>query len=227
MDLVLASLNFYPVLEFFPNFMRGVATTIVFSITTILIGAVFGFGMALLRMSRNKALSSIANFYISFVRGTPLLIQLYIFAYGIPTLFPSLNIGIYTSGVIALGLNSTAYVAEIYRSGIQAVDPGQMEAARSMGFSRSFAMRKIVFPQAFKNIIPAIGNEFVTVVKESSVVSILGIYDITRVSDLVKASTLKVFESLIIAALLYFIITTILTYFVNKIEKRLNVYALR
>lgn len=141
------------------------------------------------------------------------MIQLYIFAYGIPTLFPSLNIGIYTSGVIALGLNSTAYVAEIYRRGIQAVDPGQMEAARSMGFSRSFAMRKIVFPQAFKNIIPAIGNEFVTVVKESSVVSILGIYDITRVSDLVKASTLKVFESLIIAALLYFMITTILTYF--------------
>ena len=192
-----------------------------------MVGTILGFLLFLLRNSRIKVLSFFAKGYISVIRGTPLLIQLYLFAYGIPRLIPGLNLGVHTSGLIALALNSSAYVAEIIRSGVQAVDEGQFEAASALGFSRSYTMWKIIFPQAIRNVIPSLGNEFVTIVKESSIVSILGIYDITRVADLVKASTLKVFEALIVAALLYFVITSVLTFLIQKVEKRLMTYAVR
>lgn len=225
--MTLIDINFGPVLEFMPNFGRGILITLGFALFTIVVGTILGFLLFLLRNSRVKALSLFAKGYISVIRGTPLLIQLYLFAYGIPRLIPGLNLGVYTSGLIALALNSSAYVAEIIRSGVQAVDEGQFEAASALGFSRSYTMWKIIFPQAIRNVIPSLGNEFVTIVKESSIVSILGIYDITRVADLVKASTLKVFEALIVAALLYFVITTTLTFFIQKVEKRLMTYAVR
>ena len=221
------NINFGPVFEFLPNFGRGVLITLGFALFTIVVGTILGFLLFLLRNSRVKVLSLFAKGYISVIRGTPLLIQLYLFAYGIPRLISGLNLGVYTSGLIALALNSSAYVAEIIRSGVQAVDEGQFEAASALGFSRSYTMWKIIFPQAIRNVIPSLGNEFVTIVKESSIVSILGIYDITRVADLVKASTLKVFEALIVAALLYFVITSILTFLIQKVEKRLMTYAVR
>ena len=221
------NINFGPVFEFLPNFGRGVLITLGFALFTIVVGTILGFLLFLLRNSRVKVLSLFAKGYISVIRGTPLLIQLYLFAYGIPRLISGLNLGVYTSGLIALALNSSAYVAEIIRSGVQAVDEGQFEAASALGFSRSYTMWKIIFPQAIRNVIPSLGNEFVTIVKESSIVSILGIYDITRVADLVKASTLKVFEALIVAALLYFVITSVLTFLIQKVEKRLMTYAVR
>lgn len=198
----------------------------------ILIGACLGFLMCLARISRHKWLNIPAKVYISIVRGTPTLIQLYIFAFGIPMLIKSVfntsfAVDFTISGIIALGLNSTAYSAEIFRSGIQAVDSGQFEAATSVGFSYNYTMRKIIFPQAFRNILPSIGGEFITVVKESSIVSVLGIYDITGVSDIVKANTLKVFETLILAAALYFAITFTLTKIINFMERKINVYASR
>ena len=225
--MALVALDFKPVLEFLPNFGRGVLITLGFALFTIVVGTILGFLLFLLRNSRSKVLSAVAKGYIALIRGTPLLIQLYLFAYGLPRLIPGLNLGIYTSGLLALALNSSAYVAEIIRSGVQAVDEGQIEASRALGFSRSYTMWHIIFPQAIRNVIPSLGNEFVTIVKESSIVSILGIYDITRVSDLVKASTLKVFEALVVAALLYFVITSTLTYLIHKLEGRLTTYAKR
>mgnify|MGYP001028948295 CR=1 FL=1 len=225
--MALVALDFKPVLEFLPNFGRGVLITLGFALFTIVVGTILGFLLFLLRNSRSKVLSAVAKGYIALIRGTPLLIQLYLFAYGLPRLIPGLNLGIYTSGLLALALNSSAYVAEIIRSGVQAVDEGQFEASRALGFSRSYTMWHIIFPQAIRNVIPSLGNEFVTIVKESSIVSILGIYDITRVSDLVKASTLKVFEALVVAALLYFVITSTLTYLIHKLEGRLTTYAKR
>lgn len=222
-----SGLDFKPVLKYLPQFAKGALGTIGFALATIIFGSILGFFLCLAHMSKHKLLKYPAKFYIQVVRGTPLLIQLYIFAFGIPMLFPSLNIGVVMAGILALGLNSTAYVAEIFRAGIESVDPGQMEAARSMGFSSRFSMWKIVFPQAIRNIIPSIGNEFITIVKESSVVSIIGIYDITRVSDLVKASTLKVFEALIVAAVMYLVITTILSKLIKYAERRLTEYAKR
>ena len=218
------TLDFGPVLNATIEFMWGVLVTLGFSLGTVIFGTILGFAVSMGKLSRNKVISAIASFYISFLRGTPLLIQLYILAQGIPILF-SVNINIYISGLIALSLNSSAYVAEIFRSGIQAVDQGQIEGARSIGLSSKYTMRHIIFPQALKNILPAIGNELVTVVKESSVVSLIGIGDITRVADLVKADTLKVFEALIYAALLYYIITTVLSQLIRIGERKLNKYA--
>ncbi|MCI2110871.1 MAG: amino acid ABC transporter permease [Bacilli bacterium] len=225
-------MDFGPVFRYFNQFLYGVGMTIGLSAASIFIGATLGFLMCLARMSRHKWLNMPAKAYISVVRGTPTLIQLYIFAFGIPMLLQtifmrSITIDFTVSGIIALGLNSTAYSAEIYRSGVQAVDVGQFEAATSMGFSYRYTMRKIIFPQAFRNILPSIGGEFITVVKESSIVSVLGIYDITGVANIVKANTLKVFETLILAAGLYFAITFTLSKLINLLEKRFNVYATR
>lgn len=219
-------LDFGPVLKATGEFMQGVGITLLFSLGTVFFGTLLGFIINLGHMSKHKPLAWLCGFYVSLIRGTPLLIQLYILAYGIPILM-GVNVNIFISGLVGLSLNSSAYVAEIFRSGIQAVDPGQNEAARSLGLSSSYTMKHIIFPQALKNILPAIGNEFVTVVKESSVVSIIGIADITRVADLVKASTLKVFEALIYAALLYYVITSVLSWLIRLGEKRLNKYAAR
>lgn len=226
MRLYSYALDFGPVIAAFQQFMSGTLVTLLFALGTVLIGTALGFLVSLLRLSRNKFLSGLAAFYISVLRGTPLLIQLYILAYGIPLLM-GVNISIYVSGLVALGLNSSAYVAEIFRSGIQSVDFGQQEGARSLGFSYGYTIKNIVFPQALKNILPAIGNELVTVVKESSVVSLIGINDITRISDLVKASTLKVFESLIMAALIYYVITTLLSPLIRFGERKMDKYGSR
>ena len=220
---ILVSLDFGPVLKYFNTFMNGVLGTLGFSIATIIIGSCLGFIMCLARISKFKPLALLAQGYIAIIRGTPMLIQLFIFAYGIPTFF-NISIDLSLAGVIALGLNSTAYVAEIFRAGIQAVDVGQMEGCRAMGYSYSFTMWKVIFPQAVKNILPSLGNEFVTIVKESSIISVIGLLDITRASDLAKVGTLKVLETLLFAALLYLIITSILSYFIRLLERKLNAY---
>lgn len=220
---ILASLDFGPVFNYFNTFMEGVLGTLGFSIATIVIGSCLGFLMCLARISTFKPLALLAQGYIAIIRGTPMLIQLFIFAYGIPT-FLNVSIDLTLAGIIALGLNSTAYVAEIFRAGIQAVDIGQMEGCRAMGYSYSFAMWKVIFPQAVKNILPSLGNEFVTIVKESSIISVIGLLDITRASDLAKAGTLKVLETLLFAALLYLIITSVLSYFIKLLERKLNAY---
>ncbi len=217
------SLDFKPVLDQFPRFLRGSLVTLGFSILTVLLGTLIGFIINLGRISDKRWLRSLSAFYISIFRGTPSLIQLYLFFYGVPLLL-GWNVSAFTAGLIALSLNSSAYVAEIFRSGISSVDLGQMEACRSLGFSKFYSMRHVVFPQAFRNIIPAIGNEFVTLVKESSIVSLIGIADITHIADAVKASTYRVFEALIVAALIYYVITTLLTLLIRFVEKRLNNY---
>lgn len=225
--MFLSSIEFGPVFEFLPSFGKGILVTLGFALFTIVVGTILGFFLFLLRNSKIKVLSYFAKAYISLIRGTPLLIQLFLFAYSLPNIIPGFNLGENISGLLALALNSSAYVAEIIRSGVQAVDEGQMEAAQALGFSRRYAMWHIIFPQAIKNVIPSLGNEFVTIVKESSIVSVIGIYDITRVADLVKASTLRVFEAILFAALLYFVITSSLTFLIQKLENRMMKYATR
>lgn len=221
---ILLSLDFGPVFKYINTFLNGVLGTLGFSVATIVIGSILGFLLCLVRISKFKPISLLAQGYIGIIRGTPMLIQLFIFAYGIPMFF-GIDIDLTIAGIIALGLNSTAYVAEIFRAGIQAVDPGQMEGCRAMGYSYNFAMWKIVFPQAVKNILPSLGNEFVTIVKESSIISVIGLTDITRASDLAKAGTARVLESLLFAAVLYLIITTVLSYLIKLLERKLNAYA--
>ena len=167
-----------------------------------------------MRMGRILPLKWLAVAYIEFVRGTPLMVQLMFIFYGLPMIgikIPDVswipNFSRFAAGIVAMSMNSCAYVAEIIRSGIQAVDIGQTEAARSVGFSSGEAMRLVVLPQAIKNILPALGNEFVTVIKESSIVSVIGIADLMfRTNDIIAVSY-RSLECLAVAAVLYFIMT--------------------
>lgn len=201
-------------------FIEGAKYTLIIAILTVLLGTILGLILSLMKISKNKVLNGIASVYIEFVRGTPVLVQLYIVYYGIPSL--GIEIPDLLAGVITLSLNSGAYVAEIIRAGINAVDKGQTEAARSLGMSSFLTMRYIIIPQAFKNILPALGNEFITIIKESSIVSIIGIGELMYKSDTVKGLTGQPFEPLIVAAIMYFIMTFTLSKVLGLMERRLK-----
>jgi polar amino acid transport system permease protein len=216
-------LDFSSIVDYLPLFIRGVQTTILLSGLTLIFGMVLGIPLAFIRLGKNKILTSIVKIYVDIIRGTPLLLQLYVFAYAIPLTFNAISLTPLQAGIIALGLNSSAYVSEIIRSGIQSVSKGQYEAGISIGLSELKVFTKIILPQSFKNVLPSLGNELITIVKESSIVSIVGIVDIMRVADQIKASTFRVFEALLVAGLLYYAITKTLSIMVSKLEKRLAV----
>lgn len=202
-------------------FINGAKFTLVLALFTVLLGTLLGLFLSLMKLSNSKILNFIATAYIEFIRGTPLLVQLYIIYYGLPSLgieFPDM-----IAGIITLSINSAAYVAEVIRAGINAVDKGQMEAARSLGMPNSLAMRHIIIPQAFKNILPALGNEFIVVVKESSIVSVIGIHELMYNADTVRGNLFKPFEPLIVAAIIYFIMTFTLSKLLGIAERRMRV----
>lgn len=214
--------------NYYGFFINGTKITILLAFFTVIFGLVLGTFLSLMKLSKNKLISLIATTYIEFIRGTPLLVQLYLIYYGFPSIgieFPSIS-GVsgsseFIAGVIALSINSAAYIAEIIRAGIQAVDKGQDEAGRSLGFDYKDTMRYIIIPQAFKNVLPALGNEFIVVVKESAIVSIIGIHDLMYNTDTVRGNTFKAFEPLIVTAVIYFMITFTLSKFVSNFERRL------
>ncbi len=209
-------------------FLEGVRNTLIISALAVLIGTMLGALMALARMSNIKPLRWLATAYIEFFRGTPLMVQLMFIFYGLPMIgvtFPDIafipDFSRFMAGIVAMSLNSCAYVAEVIRSGIQAVDAGQMEAARCLGLSKKQGMTMVVLPQAIRNILPALGNEFVTVIKESSVVSVIGIADLMYRTNGVKAKTYNTLECLFVAAVLYFIMTFIFSKLVAWTERRM------
>lgn len=216
-------LDFSILQDYIGLFLQGLGMTLLISLITVLFGTIIGTPLALIRLSKSKVISIIATSYIEIIRGTPLLLQLYIFAYGIPLAFPFIRFSPFVAGIIALALNSSAYVAEIVRSGIQSIDKGQLEAAKSLGLSYALSMRKVIIPQAIKNVLPSLGNEFVTVVKESSIVSIVGIADLMKVTNTISSQKFRLFEALLFAALLYFIVTFTISKLVNYIERKLSV----
>lgn len=210
-------------------FSQGVVNTLIIAAFSVLLGTVLGTLMATMRMSKILPLRWLAVAYIEFVRGTPLMVQLMFIFYGLPMIgiqIPDIswipNFSRFAAGIVAMSMNSCAYVAEIIRSGIQAVDYGQTEAARSVGFSSGEAMCLVVLPQAIKNILPALGNEFVTVIKESSIVSVIGIADLMfRTQDAIALSY-KSLECLAVAAVIYFILTFISGRLVSLAERKLS-----
>ena len=214
--------------QYYEYFLRGTRTTIVVALVTVLLGTVLGCIIALLRLSKSKILSGFAKLYITVLRGTPMLVQLYIVYYQLDFLpYPSGSIfGVDLERIIpciiALALNSASYVAEIIRSGIQAVDPGQMEAARSCGMTAGQAMRYIVMPQAVKNILPAIGNEFVTMVKETAIIQYLGISDLMYNNGIVVTSTYNPLPCYYISAIIYLILNIVLGKGINIFERRMK-----
>jgi len=207
--------------RFVPLFLDGVKMTILLTLASVLVGVVLGLIAALMKMSRNMLLRFIASTYVEIIRGTPLLVQIFLIYFGISQL-TGLNIPEFPAAVMALSINSGAYVAEIIRAGIQAVDRGQTEAAYSLGMNHSMTMRYIVIPQAVKNILPALVNEFVTLIKESSVMSVIGLVELTRTSDLIRAKTYMSFEPLLVIALLYFVMTFTLSKIMGVVERRMK-----
>ena len=207
------------IIKYWPLFLEGATTTVLLSFFSVIVGVGCGTLMALARLSQNKFLSKAAKVYIDIIRGTPLLVQLYLVYFGLATV---LDLNDFVSGVIAVSVNTTAYIAEIIRSGIQSVDKGQMEAARSIGMPKRMAMRQIILPQAMKNILPAIGNEFATLIKETSIVSLIGIHDLMYSSDTVRGATFTVFIPLLMTAFLYFVMTTTIAFFMDKLERKLQ-----
>lgn len=203
---------------YWPIFLEGTGNTILISFYAVCIGLVFGTLLALMRLAKHPVLHWFAVSYIQLIRGTPLLVQLFIIYFGLT----NLNLSSFMSGVIAVGMNAMAYVAEIVRGGIQAVDNGQMEAARALGLSHVQAMRYVIMPQAFRSILPAIGNEFSALIKETAIVSYLGIKDLMFSSDLVRGATYTVFGPLFVVAAIYFILTSVIAMMVAKLEHHLN-----
>ena len=210
-------------------FAQGVVNTLIIAAFSVLLGTILGTLMATMRMGKILPLKWLAVAYIEFIRGTPLMVQLMFIFYGLPMIgvkIPDIswipNFSRFAAGIVAMSMNSCAYVAEVIRSGIQAVDYGQTEAARSVGFSSGEAMRLVVLPQAIKNILPALGNEFVTVIKESSIVSVIGIADLMFRTNDVIAVTYKNLECLAIAALCYFVLTFISGRVVSLVERKMS-----
>jgi His/Glu/Gln/Arg/opine family amino acid ABC transporter permease subunit len=198
-------------------FIEGTKITILLSVLGAFFGLILGTLLALAKNSKLKPLKWTASAYVELIRGTPMLVQLYIVYLAVQWM-PMM-----AAGVIALSINSSAYVAEIVRAGIDSVDHGQEEAARSLGLSRRTAFSEIILPQAIKNIIPAIGNELVVLIKESSIISVIGVSDLVYNAKAVQGVTYKPFEPLIAITVIYFVLTFATSRGVQAIERRMKV----
>jgi His/Glu/Gln/Arg/opine family amino acid ABC transporter permease subunit len=219
--------------SFYQNFIEddrwryivgGLGNTLKITLFAVVIGIALGFLVAVIRSTYEKThglklLNFLCRIYLTVIRGTPVLIQLLIIYF---VVFGSVKIDKVLVAVMAFGINSGAYVAEIFRSGIMSIDNGQFEAGRSLGFNYRQTMVYIVMPQAFKNVLPALCNEFIVLLKETSVAGYIAIQDLTKGADIIRSRTYSAFMPLIAAAIIYLVMVMIFTYFVQKLERRLR-----
>ncbi|GFN30113.1 amino acid ABC transporter permease [Paenibacillus xylaniclasticus] len=213
-------MDFSFISEYWPQFTRGAWMTLQLSFFGVLFGTVLGIVIALLRISKPFIVRFLASVYIEIIRGTPMLVQIVIIYYGLTNF--GINLPGFTSGVIALSLNSAAYMAEVFRAGIDAIDKGQNEAARSLGMTHGMTMRHIILPQAFRNMLPAIGNEFIVIIKDSSLVSTIGIAELMYRTGTVTSITYLSLEPLLVAAAVYFVMTFTLSKLLGAFERKLK-----
>ena len=204
--------------------LTGLKTTLLVTVIALCIGVVLGLLIALIRSTHEqtgklKLLNIVARVYLTIIRGTPSMIQI-LFFYAV--IFATVNLNNIVIGGIAFGINSGAYVAEIFRSGIMSVDKGQTEAGRSLGLNSAQTMRLIIIPQAFKNVLPALINEMIVLLKETAIIGYIGTIDITKAATLVQSRTYDALVPLLSAAIFYLILVMILTYFMGKLERRLR-----
>lgn len=222
--------NFTFLPKYWTMFVQGIEYTLLLSVFAVLLAIIPAMILAILRLSKNKIVRFLSGLYIDIFRATPLLVQLSLIYFGLfnffrlPTvyIFGFINIAMFVPGVVALSLNSAAYVAEIFRAGILAVDAGQTEAARSLGLSSSAAMFKVVLPQAVKNVLPALANELITMVKESSICSMLGMMELMWAAKTVAATTYITLGPYVVAALIYFCINYPASKIIEAIERRMR-----
>lgn len=212
--------------EAMPILLEGLKLTVLVSLASIAIGMVIGLLVCLMKMSRNVVLRAIAGVYVWIIRGTPMLVQALIVFFGIPQLIQIWVKGFHfdalTAGIITLSLNAGAYLAEIYRGGIMAVPKGQSEAARSLGLSKSQTMLKVVLPQAFKFSIPSLVNQFIITIKDTSILTVIGMSEIVNQAQRYVGTTYVFFETYSVVALMYLAIISILMIISNYIEKKLK-----
>jgi len=205
-----------------PYLLVGAVTTLEISGIAVLIGILLGTLVGLGRVSGPRWLAALLTAYVEVLRGTPLLTQLLLVVLGLPQVL-HVQFDPFTAAVITIGINSSAYVGEIIRAGIQSIDKGQMEAARSLGMSRGQAMIYVILPQAFKQVIPPLVNEVVSLIKESSLVSAISLKELTRTAQLIGSRTFNLFPPLLGAALIYLALTLSLSRLAGVLERRLKV----
>jgi polar amino acid transport system permease protein len=213
-------LDFAPILERLPQFAAGALQTIWLAVASFAVAIVIGLALALARISRRQWFSRSSRVITDAIRGTPALVQVLLIYFGLPQLGIELDAPV--AGVIALGLNSGGYIGEIVRSGIVSVDPGQMEAARSIGMSHSRAMRRVVLPQALRIVVPPVTNEATTLIKGTSLLSVISITELTRVGQQVMGITFRPIEAFLAVALGYLVLITALSQASIVLERRLS-----
>ena len=204
--------------------LDGLKTTLLITFFAAILGIILGFIVAIIRSTHDKSghfkiLNAVCRVYLTVIRGTPTMIQVLIMNF---VIFGSVSLDKVIVGSLAFGINSGAYVAEIVRSGIMSIDPGQMEAGRSLGLNFTQTMKLIIMPQAFKNVLPALVNEFIVLLKETSIIGYIGMMDLTKGAMLIQSRTYNAFLPLIAAALIYLALVMFLTFLMNKIERRLR-----
>ena len=224
MDLSLVGSNIVMLLKQYWRvfLLEGLVTTLEFTCIAVVLGAILGTLVAMMKMSKSKIVRFLASVYIEVIRGTPILLQLYIFYFVLPSLLPFLNLSEFMWVAIAMCINSSAYVSEVIRSGIQAVDKGQTEAARSLGMSQGRTMVHIILPQAVRNILPALGNEFIMILKETSLASTFFLGDLMTAQKTVAGVTFLQLETLLIVGAIYLCVTFPLSKLVGWLEKRIS-----
>jgi arginine/lysine/histidine transport system permease protein len=215
------NLDFSQIVPSIPFMLNGIWVTLLFAFVSGIVGLILGTVLSIFKISQVKWLKLFADAYTSIFRGTPLLLQLMIIYFATPQL-TGYDIPAFLAGVLAFGLNSAAYISEIFRGGILAVDKGQQEAAMALGIPYKPMMKDIILPQALKNILPALLNEFITLTKESAIVSTIGIMDLMRRAQVVTSNTYKAFEPLIFAGIIYYIMVLCLTQLGKVLERRLR-----
>lgn len=205
-----------------PVLLKGSLITIELTVITLIVGSFLGIILALFKLSSNKVISSIASFYTWIFRGTPLILQLFFFYYGLPAV--GITLTQLQAAIIGLGLNCAAYMAEIIRGGIISIDKGQFEAAKALGFNYFQTMKRIILPQTYRRLIPPVGNEFIAVLKDTSLVSVITMVELMRTAQQIYATTFKPVEIFFAAGCLYLAMTTIFTSLFSVLEKKLSRY---
>lgn len=215
-------MDFSIVSSILPVLFSGALVTIELTCMAIIFGCIIALIIAIFKISSNKVLNVIGGFYTWIFRGTPLLLQLYVFYYGLPSL--NIQITAMQAAILGLSLNSGAYIAEIIRSGILAIDKGQFEASKALGFTYFQTMRKIILPQAFRVIIPPMGNEFIALIKDTSLVSVITMEELLRKAQLFVSASGNAVTPYVLTGIFYLVLTTIFTFIFSRVEKKLSVY---
>ena len=212
------------IFSWMPQLLRGARVTVALTVSAVSAGLVLSLFLALGKMSKNTVVNKLSSAYVFFFRGTPLLMQIFFIYYALPKIVPVLTINNrFLAAFIAYTLNCAAYCAEIIRAAIQSIDKGQAEASRALGLSYAQTMRLVIIPQSIRRLIPPVGNEFIMMLKDASLVSIIALVDITKVTRNIEGSTSSAFVY-IPAMILYLVITAVFTFIFRRLEKRYSVY---